>query len=682
LISEFFTKITMKLCNKHEIVLDIASYTEEFDIYNAMVEQGIQEDEIVSTFSMALNLPFYNVAQEKFALEDIDKSKIEDLIGHIKIFPFRTDNELRVAVSTQEQMDYAENVMSTKDYLFCFSFQFLIDMSLNEIDVDTINSVVDIDHAEKALTPVSSERKTIMLASGQDDIDEIIEQSSMFNSTYITTHKLHNRNLLIEYCENDAPDILLIGDNLGGKSSLTEILLKIKMRFPETRIVYIAGEVDPKDTAKKTSLGTLVAAGIYDIITKNDLSVIYVKDILDNPMEANDVKKFLEYVKDSGLKTKNTITIFVPGTVETDDSVIIYDNLYSFTSPKGGVGQSFIIEQVAIAIATCGIQTTNGTKPRVGIIDLDFEGFGISNFFGTLNAKDNVFTAAEESSKIINELGEQKSVGDGVSQYVNETIRRMFKASTKFSNIKVLGGTDKFYHTGDRALLNKYLLTFIVETVIDDFDVLLIDINTDMDTSIVYPLYTLSNNTYFTLDMNWNAFHNNKRYLMHLEHESMYIKEQSKFILNKAIYDEDLYVGFRDIEAGLGINFSNIFPIINPTTMFNFSCKSDNIIQHGGDEFSEERFYLLRLANEMYPIKDFDILSSHFEGKTKIKISKQAIKESEENKNKLDVKKGKRNNDKAKNKFSFDIKKIFSFKKVPKVPKVPKNNKIKKDKTD
>jgi MinD-like ATPase involved in chromosome partitioning or flagellar assembly len=659
----------MSLCNKHGIDLDIASYLEEFEIYKAMVDKGISESEIVTTFSMALNLPFYDVAQEELSLEDVNQDKIEDLVDHIKVFPFRKDGELRVAVSTPEQMEYAENIMATNDYMFCFSFQFLIDMRLEDLDLSNLNVVSDIDHAEKALSTVNNDRKTIMLASGQDEIDEIIEQSTLFNETYITIAKIYNRNLLIEYCENDAPDILLIGDNIGGKSSLTEILLKIKMSFPETRIIYLAGEVDPKDNTRKLTLGTMVAAGIYDIITKNDLSVVYLKDILDNPTQPNDVKHFLEYVKDGAVKKKNTITIFVPDVVETDNSVTIYDNLYSFTSPKGGVGKTFIIEQVAIAIATCGVQRTNGTKPRVGIIDLDFEGFGVSNFFGTLNSKDNIFVATEEARKIINKLGEQKDVSDSTAKYVNERIRQMFRTSTKFSNIKVLGGTDKYYHTGDKSILDKYLLTFIVETVLDDFDVLLIDINTDMDTSIVYPLYSLSNNTYFVLDMNWNTFHNNKRYLMHLESKDMYIPEQSKFILNKAIYDENLYVGFRDIEAGLGITFSNIFPMINPVTMFNFSCKSDNIIQHGGDELAEEKYYFLRLANEMYPIMNFDILSANFEGKTKIKISKEALKESEENKHKVDAKKGIFVDSKDSKKKMFDIKNMFSFIKTKKQKK-------------
>jgi hypothetical protein len=109
--------------------------------------------------------------------------------------------------------------------------------------------------------------------------------------------------------------------------------------------------------------------------------------------------------------------------------------------------------------------------------------------------------------------------------------------------------------------------------------------------------------------------------------------------------------------------------MINPVTMFNFSCKSDNIIQHGGDELAEEKYYFLRLANEMYPIMNFDILSANFEGKTKIKISKEALKESEENKHKVDAKKGIFVDSKDSKKKMFDIKNMFSFIKTKKQKK-------------
>ena len=668
-LSDFFVKNAMALCEKYDANVSIISCESERDAYLAMVEAGIDQDDIISFFESAINLTFVDVREKPVCIHAVKEGKLDELVNYVKVYPFEDGNMLKVAIANPEQMEYAENIMSATNYSYVFSFQFLIDEKLEEIDLQE-DVERGLDHAEKSLTKVNSDRKRIILASGQDEIDEIIEQSDMFSDTYITIAKVQNRNLLYEYCENDTPDILLVGDNVGGNSSLTELLLRLHSSFPEMRNIYRCGEVDPKDNVKKMMLGSLASAGIYDLITKNDISIVLLKNILDVPYEEKDIKEWLEYMKDSAVKKKNNITIFVPDVVETDDSVTIYPNLFTFTSAKGGVGKSFIVEQVAVAIATCGVQRLNGAKPRVGIIDLDFQGFGTSKFFNILNDKENIFQAIEYAKKVVDDLGENMNPGIEIEREVNEIIHKSFKASPKYSNIRVLGGTDRLYHHGDKDILNKYILTYIVETVIDDFDVLIIDGNTDMDAKTIYPLYSLSNYTYYILDMDWNTFHNNKRFRMYLEEEELFIPTQSKFILNRAIADDDLFVGIKDVEAGLDIGFSNIIPFIKPGTLFNLASKSEDVIQAQDDTLTEAKYYFLKLANDLYPIINFDVISAQFEQKATFKISKKAIKEAEKNKKKREGIKVEEEGDgkkkKEKTSLSGSFKKVldgFKFKK-------------------
>ena len=634
-LSDFFVKNAMALCEKYNANVSIISCESERDAYLAMVEAGIDQDDIISFFESAINLTFVDIRDKQLCVNSIKEGKMEEFVNYVKVYPFEDGNMLKVAISNPEQMEYTENIMSASNYSYVFSFQFLIDEKLSEINLE---DVVErgLGHTEKSLTKVNADRRRIILASGQDEIDEIIEQSDMFSETYITIAKIQNRNLLFEYCENDTPDILLVGDNIGGSSSLTELLLNLHSTFQEMRIIYLCGEVDPKDNVKKMMLGSLASAGIYDLITKNDISIVLLKSILDKPYQKEDVKEWLEYMKDSAVKKKNNITIFVPDVVETDDSVTIYPNLFTFTSSKGGVGKTFIVSQVAAAIATCGIQRLNGAKPRVGIIDIDFQGFNTSKFFNTLHEKENIFWAIDAVKKVVDDLGENRNPGIEVEKEVNEIIHKAFKTSSKYSNIKVLGGTDRLYHHGDREVLNKYILTYIVEAVVDDFDVLLIDGNTDMDAKVIYPLYSLSNYTYYILDMDWSTFHNNKRFRMYLEGEELFIPEQSKFILNKAIADDDLYVSIKDVEAGLDVGFASIIPYINPAITFNLSSKSEDVIQSQDPSLLEAKYYFLKLANEMYPIINFEVINAQFEQKATFKISKKAMKDAEKHKKKRD----------------------------------------------
>ena len=632
-LNEFFVENITKIADSHGLDFNVMTYEDDYEAYCALVEKGVSQDEIIETFERAISLRFVDIHEKDFCLPAVKRDKIDDLVNHVKIFPYRDGTALRVAISNPEQMEYAENVMAVENYSFVFAFQFLIDMQLADIDIDA-DVESGLDAAEKALAAVNADSKKIILASGQDDIDELVEESEMFNRDYITIAKVQNRNLLMEYCEHETPDILLLGDNIGGKTPLMEVMLRLHSAFPSMRIIYLTGDVDPKDPTKKMTLGTLAAAGILDLITKTDISVVLLKHILDNPYTEVDVKEWLTYVRDADKKEKKNINIFVPDVVETDTSVTIYPNLFTFTSPKGGTGKTFIVEQVAIAIATCGITTPAGAKPRVGIIDLDFEGFSISKFFNTLHEKENIFTAIEEVKKVVDELGETHNANKDMEMYVDEQIHKMFKTSSKFSNIKVLGGTDRLYHSGDKVAMNKYILTYIVESVIDDFDVLLIDANTDMDTGIIYPLYSLSNVVYYILDMDWNTFHNNMRYRMYLNNEKLFQEAQSKFVLNKAVNDEGLYIALKDIETGLDLTFSNIFPDINRTTMFNLSSKAENVIQNEDKDLYETKYYFLKMANDIYPINGFDILSAQFEKRLTFKISKKALKEIEKNKKK------------------------------------------------
>lgn len=669
-LSDFFIQKALALCEKYNVDVNIIQYDDERDAYLALVEAGIDQDDIINFFESAINLTFVDVREKPLCISAIKNDRLEELVKFVKVYPFEDGNMLKVAISNPEQMEYTENIMSATNYSFVFSFQFLIDEELDKINLDD-DVERGLEHAEKSLTKINADRRRIILATGQDDIDEIIEHSDMFSDSYIPIAKIQNRELLMEYCENDTPDILLLGDNIGGKTPLTELLLRLHAVFPEMRIIYLCGDVDAKDNVKKMMLGSLASAGIYDLITKSDISILLLKNILDNPYTEIDVKEWLTYMKDSAIKKKSTITLYVPDTVETDNSVTIYPNLYTFTSSKGGVGKTFIIEQLAIAIATCGVQRTNGTKPRVGIIDLDFQGFGVSKFFNTLNEKENIFGAMEAVGRVIDDLGENKNPGVEIEREVNELIHKSFKQSSKYSNIRVLGGTDRLYHAGDKELINKYMLTYIVETVIDDFDVLLVDGNTDMDAKAIYPLYSLSNYTYFVLDMDWGTFHNNKRFLMYLEEEQLFIPTQSKFVLNKAIADDELYVGVKDIEAGIGATFSNIFPRIKSSVIFNMSSKSENVIQSQEKNLAEEKYYFLKMANDIYPILNFDILSANFDGKTTFKISKRAIKEAEKNKKKreeeLSCGKDKKNEKKEKTSLTDGVKKFvdgFKFKKA------------------
>ena len=228
-LSDFFIQKALALCEKYNVDVNIIQYDDERDAYLALVEAGIDQDDIINFFESAINLTFVDVREKPLCISAIKNDRLEELVKFVKVYPFEDGNMLKVAISNPEQMEYTENIMSATNYSFVFSFQFLIDEELDKINLDD-DVERGLEHAEKSLTKINADRRRIILATGQDDIDEIIEHSDMFSDSYIPIAKIQNRELLMEYCENDTPDILLLGDNIGGKTPLTELLLRLHFR--------------------------------------------------------------------------------------------------------------------------------------------------------------------------------------------------------------------------------------------------------------------------------------------------------------------------------------------------------------------------------------------------------------------------------------------------------------------
>ena len=134
-LGAFFVKNAIALCEKYKVDVNIASYESEVEAYKAMVDAGIDQDDIISYFENALSLTFVDVREKALCYSAIKKDKLADLVEHVRVFPFEDGNMLKVAISNLEQMEYTENIMEAQNYSYVFCFQFLIDEELAKVDL-------------------------------------------------------------------------------------------------------------------------------------------------------------------------------------------------------------------------------------------------------------------------------------------------------------------------------------------------------------------------------------------------------------------------------------------------------------------------------------------------------------------------------------------------------------------
>lgn len=88
------------------------------------------------------------------------------------------------------------------------------------------------------------------------------------------------REGIIQGVSSYKPDVILIREGLQGNANLTEIIYKIKVNFPQTRIIFIAGDREVGDEL----LATLVQYGIYDLIIGSKVNAV---DMLKKIVKAN-----------------------------------------------------------------------------------------------------------------------------------------------------------------------------------------------------------------------------------------------------------------------------------------------------------------------------------------------------------------------------------------------------------
>ena len=85
---------------------------------------------------------------------------------------------------------------------------------------------------------------------------------------------------------------------------------------------------------------------------------------------------------------------------------------------------------------------------------------------------------------------------------------------------------------------------YLVETITNDYDVVIVDTNSSLTHVTTFPLLNLSKYCYYILNLDFNNIRNNSRYRSFLE--KIQIADKVKYILNENITKkmmDNLYIG-------------------------------------------------------------------------------------------------------------------------------------------
>ena len=140
--------------------------------------------------------------------------------------------------------------------------------------------------------------KKIFLAIGFKDLENFLKESKPIIEKHLKetvefTGESVYRGGIVQGVTYYKPDIVIIREGLPGNEEFSEIILNLKLNYPDIRIIFLAGNREVGDAL----LATLVQYGIYDLIvgSKLDCTEIIKKIIIPNTL--SDVAHFLPKIK-------------------------------------------------------------------------------------------------------------------------------------------------------------------------------------------------------------------------------------------------------------------------------------------------------------------------------------------------------------------------------------------------
>ena len=169
---------------------------------------------------------------------------------------------------------------------------------------------------------------------------------------------------------------------------------------------------------------------------------------------------------------------------------------------------------------------------------------------------------------------------------------------------------------------------YLLENFLDDYDIVLIDVNSSAEYGALFPLFSMSRNMYFVMDMDYNCFMNNKRQQTYLNSIGNPLK--FKYILNKFIDDPESKMAFNvnRMEEDLDYSFEAKVPKIDDIQFLNSICTNTPIITDTTKETLLIRYEILKIATQLWPIKNFDKIEAKMnELLTPVEIEEESKKE-------------------------------------------------------
>ncbi|WP_373262076.1 AAA family ATPase [Hungatella hathewayi] len=383
----------------------------------------------------------------------------------------------------------------------------------------------------------------VIAATGIPLCDEDLKKQSDF---IVQTCNLKTQ--LPQLVEEFEPQIIVVSDQISGEENLIKMILDLKNKYHYIRFIYLAGNVDAKDTSRFDALGMLVLVGIYDIVISSTINIDLIMDAIENPKKEQSVMYLTKNLLTEKHEIENSIGGLNYETYDTEENQeLVIPNLFTFGSVKPGTGKSFLSVNTACAIAAYGKAKKDGSKPKVALVEADMQTLSIGTLLSIDEKKGSLKTVMESVSTIF----EKGSLIDDMEKRkkVNKTIKNCMVPYGGLSNLHVLVGSSLTPEELDMLSIIPEYFTYIIDVLKDEYDYIIIDTNSSIFHVSSFAILRRAKTCFYILNLDFNNIRNNLRYANTLKDIGIF--QKVKYILNENIANTKEFYG-------LGVNIEEL----------------------------------------------------------------------------------------------------------------------------
>jgi cellulose biosynthesis protein BcsQ/response regulator of citrate/malate metabolism len=310
------------------------------------------------------------------------------------------------------------------------------------------------------------DKMKIVLATGVPDLDSAIEDRI---KGYQFVGSALYKEAVVDVIQRKKPNILILSELLEGVTSMRNLILTIRTRFPEVRIIYILKDENLKEKA------FLYHWMIFDVFT-GSFSVPQLQETLMNPKEFKDVhhemdelkhfKKDLNTLDDDedesdisdmeGINPNNYSKIEPPKYGQSD----LYQQIVTYWSVLDQSGKTFSITNTALALA--------GRKDlKILLIDFNLDNPNVNLYYSFVDPNRNLGAIIDD-------------IENGIDLTSNNFDDYLITHPT-YNNLKILPGAILKMKKRDNKFMYQVFEKIMVAAERNNYSTILIDTKAGLD---------------------------------------------------------------------------------------------------------------------------------------------------------------------------------------------------------